>query len=263
MILHAAEYKHLALCAQVKLNEDTTKFITKHCLPFRHFSYPKLYSMVRLMSRSYFKVDELIMTQGSAVTGLFIIKKGNVVLMKRIDVEAATVEAAVVNVQSNETLDSFREYSENLDHLYLPSTSSTSSLKKSKSALFSMKSNDYVAAKALSKPAEDHSKVTVIVKKLSIGNIFGDDCLRGDVYTYTAVALDKVEVIVVNLKELRLNFKENSPSFKSLLAETNDLHENDFNLLIRYNLSLQREMAYNHVKADIVGTLLDLLLISL
>lgn len=181
------------------------------------------------------------------------LKKGNVVLMKKIDVEAATLEAAMVNVQSNETLDCFREYSENLDHLYLPSSSSTSSLKKSKSALFSMKSKDYVAAKSFDKPAEDHSKVTVIVKKLTVGNMFGDDCIRGNVYSYTAVALDNVEAVVVNLKDLRLNFKERSPSFNALLEETNDLHENDFNLLIRYNLSLQREMAYNHVKADTIG----------
>jgi hypothetical protein len=211
--------------------------------------------MVRVMARSYFKADEVIMSQGAPVTGLFIVKKGSVVAMKKIDVEAATIEATLGNVQSNETLTSFREYSDNLDHLYIPSSSSTSSLKKSKAALFSMKSNDYLAAKLMNKPEEDHSKVSVVIKTLTIGNTFGDDCLRGDIHTYSAIAVGKVEAIIVNLKELKLHFKENSASFKALIDETNDLHENDFNLLIRYNLALQRDMAYNHLKSDTIGSL--------
>jgi len=255
IVLHAAEYKNIALCAQVKLLEETSKFIFKNCPPFKHFSYPKLYSMVRLMARSFFNTDDIIIAQGGPITGIFIINKGNVVIMKRIDVEAATLEAAVSNVQSSEVINNFREYSNNLDSLYLPATSSTSSLKMSKSALFSMKSKDYLAAKSFDKPTEDHSKVNVVIKKLSIGDIFGDDCLRDEKHTYSAIALNKVEVIFVNYKELKVAFKDNSISFKELLKETNDLHENDFNLLLKYNLSLQREMAYDHVKADVIGNI--------
>ena len=205
------------------------------------------------MARSYFKTDDVIMVQGSPVTGIFIINTGSVVIMKRIDVEAATLEAAVTNVQSTEVLNKFREYSTNLDSLYLPSTSSTSSLKMSKRALFSMKSKDYLAAKAFDKPTQDHSIVNVVIKKLSVGDIFGDDCLREEKHTYSAIALNKVEVIVVNYKELKAAFKDSSMSFKELLKETKDLHENDFTLLVKYNLLLQREMAFDHVKAEVIG----------
>jgi CRP-like cAMP-binding protein len=106
------------------------------------------------------------------------------------------------------------------------------------------------AAARLSPP----QSVAVTMKELGAGDIFGDDCIR-DRYTntYSAVAIDDAQIILINKKEALDNLKGHN--LQQILEATQELHMSDIDLILKHESAVRKQLAVRHLKEIALGPL--------
>ena len=84
MVLSSFDYKSMAAYAQAKINSNMADFLCKSCEIFKMFSYSKLISITRKMTKRLFQAGETILNQNDISTGLLVIESGSIKIKRDI-----------------------------------------------------------------------------------------------------------------------------------------------------------------------------------
>jgi CRP-like cAMP-binding protein len=102
MVLSSFDYKSMAAYAQAKINSNMADFLCSSCEIFKMFSYSKLISIARKMTKRSFQAGETILNQNDISTGLLVIESGSIKIKRDISLSDIASKSFYSNKPLNE-----------------------------------------------------------------------------------------------------------------------------------------------------------------
>jgi CRP-like cAMP-binding protein len=259
MVLRASEYKNLVLSAQAKMNQEIVEFLHSRCEFFKKVSFARLYYMVKNFVRKTYQPHEKIQSQGEDAGCVFVIMSGKVNITKAIH--------------------EYRSESDNTQRLHPPCTGSSGPQRDSPSPSLSpsatpspslsliphsgstaipqqiqsseAKFYPIIYKKQARLPNITPAVSTVVhIGDISTGQVFGDDASSERLipYSYGAVAKSRVEIIMINRKDILAYFKDKILREELLIEATLFFHADDAVLIDKHFNALKKHAYMEDLK---------------